>query len=112
MQNGRLSRLIWALASNERRGAMTIPSTDVAAIFRKNALSDLTDACRSFVIHLRLENPKIGRIDDAEVIRDRIAVSAPVFGDGVAQEAENGGAEIVERWVTSVVGDVFVHQAP
>ena len=31
------------------------------------------------IIPLRLENPKIGRIDDAEIVSDRIAEDGPVF---------------------------------
>ena len=63
-------------------------------------------------ILLRLENPKIGGIYDAEVIGDGIAIGLPVFGDLVAQEAEHGVTELIELWVAAIVCDVFVHQTP
>ena len=63
-------------------------------------------------ILLRFENPKIGGIDDAEVVGDGIAVKMPVVRHFDAQEGQHGGAEFVEPSVTSVVGDIFVHQAP
>jgi hypothetical protein len=56
-------------------------------------------------ILLRLENPKLGRIYDAEVIGDGIAIGLPVLGDLVAQEAKDGVTEIVELGVTAVVSD-------
>ena len=61
---------------------------------------------------LSFENPKIGRIYDAEVIADGIGVGAPVFWNFVTQESENGVTEIVELGVTSIMGDVFMHEAP
>src|SRR5258705_6657206 len=45
-------------------------------------------------IHLRLDNPKIGRVDDAEVIGDRIAEDGPVFRHLLAQEMQNGFTEV------------------
>ena len=46
-------------------------------------------------IPLRLENPKIGRVDDAEIVGNRIAEDGPVFRHLHAQEMQNGSAEVV-----------------
>ena len=58
------------------------------------------------------QNPKIFGIDDAEIVGDGIAVILPVFWDFVAQEAEDGGAEVAELGVAFVMSDVPVHQPP
>ena len=63
-------------------------------------------------IPLRLENPKIGRVDDAEIVGDRIAEDGPVFRHLHAQEMQNGSAEVVVARVASVVGHVAMHQPP
>ncbi len=63
-------------------------------------------------IPLRLENPKIGRVDDAEIVGDRIAEDGPVFRHLHAQEMQNGSAEVVVARVASVVGHVAMHQSP
>src|SRR5262249_47592153 len=62
-------------------------------------------------IHLRLENPKIGGVDDAEVVGDRIAEDSPVFRHLLAQEMQNRSAEVVIARVAPVVGHVFMHQS-
>src|SRR5713101_6825663 len=64
------------------------------------------------LIPLRLENPKIGRVDDAEIVGDRIAEDGPVFRHLHAQEMQNGSAEVVVARVASVVGHVAMHQSP
>ena len=66
----------------------------------------------SLNIPLRLENPKIGRVDDAEIVGDRIAEDGPVFRHLHAQEMQNGSAEVVVARVASVVGHVAMHQSP
>src|ERR1700739_2631428 len=58
------------------------------------------------------QNPKILGRDDAEVVRDLIAVEAPVPWYLFAQEREDRLAEVFEGLVACVVGDVFVHQPP
>ena len=63
-------------------------------------------------IPLRLENPKIGRVDDAEIVGNRIAEDGPVFRHLHAQEMQNGSAEVVVARVASVVGHVAMHQPP
>ena len=63
-------------------------------------------------IPLRLENPKIGRVDDAEIVGNRIAEDGPVFRHLHAQEMQNGSAEVVVARVASVVGHVTMHQPP
>src|SRR5258708_14467734 len=67
---------------------------------------------KKLTIHLRLDNPKIGRVDDAEVIGDRIAEDGPVFRHLLAQEMQNGFAEVTVGRVAAIVGHVFVHQPP
>jgi len=58
------------------------------------------------------DNPELLRIDDPEVIRDLIAVSAPVPGHIVAQERQHCDAEVLEGAVALVVGGMSVHQPP
>jgi hypothetical protein len=58
------------------------------------------------------QNPKsLGEID-TEVIRPMIAIGVPFSGHLLAQEGEDRRFEIGECGVTSIVGDMFVHQAP
>ena len=57
-------------------------------------------------IPLRLENPKIGRVDVAEIVGNQIAENGPVFRHLHAQEMQNGSAEVVVARVASVVGHV------
>ena len=57
-----------------------------------------------------LEYPKIGRIDDAEIIADRIAEDGPVFRHLLAQETQNGITEVVVGRVAPIVRHVSVHQ--
>ena len=63
-------------------------------------------------IPLRLENPKIGGVDDAEIVGDRIAEDRPVFRYLLAQEMQNRTAELVVGRVAAVVGYVPMHQSP
>ena len=58
------------------------------------------------------ENPKIHRVDDAEIVGDLVAVNVPVSGHVVAQKAQDRGAERLGGRVTPVVGDVLVHRSP
>ncbi len=51
-----------------------------------------------------VRNPKIGRVDDAEIVGNRIAEDGPVFRHLHAQEMQNGSAEVVVARVASVVG--------
>jgi hypothetical protein len=51
-------------------------------------------------------------IDDAEVIRDLIAINAPVPGHVVAQEVQHRDAEVLEGAVALVVSGMPVHQPP
>ena len=67
---------------------------------------------REWRIPLRLEYPKIGRIDDAEIIADRIAEDGPVFRHLLAQETQNGITEVVVGRVAPIVRHVSVHQPP
>jgi hypothetical protein len=63
-------------------------------------------------IRLRLENPKIGRIDDAEIVGDRITEGGPVFWYLLAQEMQNRSTEVVVGRVALIVGHVSMHQTP
>ncbi len=58
------------------------------------------------------QNPKIRGRDDAEIVRDLVAVEAPVPGYLLAQERQDRVAEVAEGLVALVVGDVLVHQTP
>ena len=58
------------------------------------------------------DNPEFLRIDDAEIVRDLIAVRAPVPWYVLAQELQHRGAEILEGGVTLIVRDISVHQSP
>src|SRR5271166_2239524 len=58
------------------------------------------------------DNPELLWIDDPEVIRDLIAVSAPVPGHVVAQEVQHCDAEVLEGAVALVVRGMSVHQPP
>ena len=67
------------------------------------------NARKNQCIHLRLENPKIGGVDDAEIVGDRIAVDGTVFRHLLAQEFQKGSAEVIVGRVAAVVGHVLVH---
>src|SRR5271166_6478419 len=58
------------------------------------------------------ENPKIGAMDDAEIVGDSVAKPLPLFGHGMPEELDDLPAELGEGLVVPVVGDVFVHQGP
>ena len=60
-------------------------------------------------IPLCLENPKIGGVDDAEIVGDRIAEDGPIFRYLLAQEFQGGSAEVVVGRAAAVVGHVLVH---
>src|SRR5450631_4715899 len=67
---------------------------------------------RQHAIPRLAQDPKISWVDDTEVVGDRIADEAPVFGHGFCQESHYGRLEVSECEVASVVGDVSVHDAP
>ena len=58
------------------------------------------------------ENPKILGVDDSEIVGDLVAIVAPFSGQLDAQEVQDGLAEVLERRVAPVMGDVPVHQPP
>ena len=58
------------------------------------------------------ENPKIGAVDEAEIVCDSVAETVPVSGHFVSQERDDLSLELAESLVIPVVGDVFVHQGP
>jgi hypothetical protein len=58
------------------------------------------------------QNPKILGRDDTEVIRYLITIGVPSPGYFLAQEREDLRFEIGECRMTSIVGDMLVHQAP
>ena len=84
-----------------------------AAILRR-VNQELCDGNGSmmFVIPRSHDNPVFFGIDDAEVIRDFIAINTPVPGHVVAQEVQHGDAEVPEGGVALVVGGMAVHQPP
>ncbi len=58
------------------------------------------------------QNPKILGRDDTEVIRYLITIGVPSPGYFLAQEREDLRFEIGECRMTSIVGDMLVHQPP
>ena len=66
-----------------------------------------------FPRRLRLsDNPKIGAMDHAEIVRDSVAEALPVSGHFVSQEGDDRSAKRAEGLEVAVVSDVFVHQGP
>ena len=59
-------------------------------------------------IPLCLENPKIGGVDDAEIVGE-IAEDGPVFRYLLAQEIQDRSAEVVVGRVAAVMCDVVMH---
>ncbi len=58
------------------------------------------------------DNPEVCWVNDTEIVGDLVAISAPVLWQVVAQEGQHRDAEICERGVALVVGDLSVHQPP
>ena len=58
------------------------------------------------------QNPKILGRDDTEVIRYLITIAVPFSGHLLAQKGQDRRFEIGECGMTSIVGDMLVHQAP
>src|SRR5215471_10206743 len=83
-------------------------STSISTVCRTSARIPSSNP----TIPLRLEYPKIGRIDDAEIVGDRIAEDSPVFRHLLAQETQNGITEIVVGRVAPIVRHVSMHQPP
>ena len=63
-------------------------------------------------IPLRLEYPKIGRTDDAEVVGNRVAEDGPVFRHLLAQETQNGIAEVVVGRLAPICASRFYASTP
>ena len=62
-----------------------------------------------FNIPLCLDNPKIGRVYNAEVVGDRIAEDGPVFLHLHAQEMQNGSAELIVGRVARMWEGTLAH---
>jgi hypothetical protein len=58
------------------------------------------------------QEPKILGRDDTEVIRYLITIDTPFSGHLLAQEREDRRFEVSECRMTSIVGDMLVHQPP
>src|SRR5215813_8507596 len=93
---------------NSRQVSLLMSTT----IFSSAAADALNNNKIEMGIPLRLEYPKIGRIDDAEIVGDRIAEDSPVFRHLLAQETQNGITEIVVGRVAPIVRHVSMHQPP
>ena len=63
-------------------------------------------------IPLRREYPKIGRTDDAEVVGNRVAEDGPVFRHLLAQETQNGIAEVVVGRLAPICASRFYASTP
>ncbi len=66
----------------------------------------------NYVIPRSRDNPEVCWVNDTEIVGDLVAISAPVLWHVVAQEGQHRDAEIRERGVALVVGDLSVHQPP
>src|SRR5208283_237726 len=58
------------------------------------------------------QNPKILGRDDTEVIRYLITIGVPFSGHLLAQKGQDRRFEVGECLMTSIMGDMLVHQAP
>ena len=72
----------------------------------------MVSSATSAVIPRSRDNPEVRWVYDTEIVRDLIAVGTPVPWHVVAQEGQHRSAEVLERAVARVVGDVSVHQPP
>ena len=103
--NGRLELL--SVKSTERgRNTGALYTNDFVELFNSGSARIQLYIPRSH------DNPELLWIDDPEVIRDLIAVSAPVPGHIVAQEVQHCDAEVLEGAVALVVRGMPVHQPP
>ena len=59
-----------------------------------------------------VQNPKILGRDDTEVIRYLITIDTPFSGHLLAQKGQSCGFEVSKCRMTSIVGDMLVHQSP
>src|SRR5271165_6767542 len=64
------------------------------------------------IIAVSREDPKILRVDDAEIVGDGRRELVEPARHGFAQEPEYGFGEVAEFGVSPVVGDVLVHHLP
>src|ERR1700689_4288644 len=93
-----------------RLSSTSTPRTTRCTAIRKAASSTATMIATA---RPRLsENPKMGAMDDAEIIGDSVAEPLPLSGHGMPEELDDLPAELGEGLVVPVVGDVFVHQGP
>ena len=123
-----------ALAARVRRVRFVRAPSDSARTKRRRAPSRFpaspaprTNARRGTILNGRREdhrhaaegsiprsgqNPKILGRDDTEVIRYLITIDTPFSGNLRAQEREDRRFEVSECRMTSIVGDMLVHQPP
>jgi hypothetical protein len=59
-----------------------------------------------------VQKPKFAGRDDTEVIRYLITIDTPFSGHLLAQKGQDCGFEVSECRMTSIVGDMLVHQPP
>src|SRR5882672_1141587 len=96
-------------ASNCPRASIPRGTPLVELAMARMAVVIAASSGSSGCIPLFLENPKIGGVDDAKVVGDRIAEDGPFFWHFLPQEMQYGIAEIVVGGVASVVGHMFMH---
>src|ERR1700722_18291289 len=58
------------------------------------------------------QDPKLLGRDDTEVIRYLITIGVPFSGHLLAQKGQDFGFEVSKCRMTSIVGDMLVHQPP
>jgi hypothetical protein len=66
----------------------------------------------SISIPRSVQNPKLPRRDDSEVIRYLITIDTPFSGYLLAEKGQDRGFEVSECRMTPIVGDMLVHQTP
>jgi transposase len=67
---------------------------------------------QSAFIPRSVQNPKLLGRDDTEVIRYLITIGVPFSGHLLAQKGQDFGFEVSKCRMTSIVGDMLVHQPP
>jgi glycine/D-amino acid oxidase-like deaminating enzyme len=70
------------------------------------------ETLRYLYIPRSVQNPKLLGRDDTEVIRYLITIGVPFSGHLLAQKGQDFGFEVSKCRMTSIVGDMLVHQPP
>src|SRR5271165_33556 len=98
-------------------GCLRLRFGGITAVFPAASRGSITRSSASYALSARSiprsgQNSKILGRDDTEVIRYLITIGVPFSGHLLAQEGQDRGFEVGECCMTSIVGDMPVHQAP